>query len=305
MSERLLSEGMEVIRVHAQAGSSDDAQGVAELAKRRAAAWIVVDGYHFGADYQQELKAAQLQIFFVDDNAHAGHYAADLVLNPNSNAEDNLYQSREPHTRLLLGLRYVPLRREFEPWRDWKREIPRLGRKILITMGGTDPDNITLQAIEALLHAGIEGVEATVVVGAGNPHVDSLQRVISGAGGVIRLRRNATDMPDLMAWADMAMIAAGGTLWEMLFMGSSVMSFARDPVQGAIVSGLARDGVVTDLGPPRSLNPAALGAAIMELARSRQSRSRMSALGRERVDGRGAGRVCELLISHEIRDLTK
>jgi len=108
-----------------------------------------------------------------------------------------------------------------------------------------------------------------------------------------------------MAWADMAMIAAGGTLWEMLFMGSSVMSFARDPVQGAIVSGLARDGVVTDLGPPRSLNPAALGAAIMELARSRQSRSRMSALGRERVDGRGAGRVCELLISHEIRDLTK
>jgi len=303
--EGLFSEGIEVVCVEAQAGGPDDAGCTAELARRGAAVWVIVDGNHFRPDYQQKLKAAGLQIFFIDDNAHPVHYVADLVLNPNAGAGENLYISREPYTRLLLGSRYVLLRREFEPWRDWKREIPDLGRKILITMGGTDPDNLTAQAIAALTQAGIYGMEITVVVGAGNPHLESLQRTVSQSGGFIRLRRNATDVPDLMAWADIALVAAGGTLWELLFMGCPVMSCARNAVQGAIVSQLAGEGVLQDLGPAQSLDPASLAAAIIELARSHERRSRMSALGRERVDGRGAGRICELLINREIRNLLR
>lgn len=302
LRERLFSEGMDVVPVEALPASGDDAGCVAELANQRAAAWVVVDGYHFDADYQRELKAAGLQILFLDDNGQAGPYAADVVLNQNANAHKNLYPDCEPYTRLLLGSRYVLLRREFEPWREWVREVPDFGRKILITMGGSDPDNITLKAIEALTKAGVEGLEATVVVGGCNPHLESLERRISAAGRFIRLCRNATDIPELMAWADVALAAAGGSLWELLFMGCPVLSYARNVVQGGIVAELGWQGVVQDLGHPESFDPASLGAAIAELARSRERRRRMSELGRDRVDGRGAGRICELLITHEVRN---
>ncbi|MGO9169174.1 MAG: UDP-2,4-diacetamido-2,4,6-trideoxy-beta-L-altropyranose hydrolase, partial [Candidatus Sulfotelmatobacter sp.] len=264
MRERLFSEEMNVVPVEALAGSREDARCVAELASQRAAAWVVVDGYHFDADYQRELKAAGLQVLFVDDNGRAGPYAADVVLNQNANAHKNLYPDCEPYTRLLLGSRYVLLRREFNPWREWVREIPDLGRKILITMGGSDPDNITLKAIEALTQAGVAGLEATVVVGGSNPHLESLEQRISESGRFIGLRRNATDMPELMAWADVALGAAGGSLWELLFMGCPVLSYARNIVQSAIVSDLGWQGVVQDLGPPESFDPASLGAAIAE-----------------------------------------
>jgi UDP-2,4-diacetamido-2,4,6-trideoxy-beta-L-altropyranose hydrolase len=303
--ERLLAEGIDVISVDAQPGSCDDARYVAELAGQRGAAWVVVDGYHFDADYQQELKAAQLQVLFVDDHGRAGHYAADLVLNQNANADESFYPNREPYTRLLLGSRYVMLRREFESWRPWRREIPEVGRKILITMGGSDPDNITLRAVEALTQANIEGLETTVVVGGSNPHVELLEHRISAGGRFVRLQRNAAHMPELMAWADLALIAAGGTLWELLFMGCPVLSYARDPAQDEIISELGWQGVVQNLGHPQKFDPVSLGAAIMELARSPERRSQMSAMGRERVDGRGAGRICEHLINHEIRNLAR
>lgn len=303
--ERLLSEGMEVVSLEVQPGSSKDARGVAELASQRAAGWVVADGYHFDADYQRVLKTSGLQVLFVDDNAQAGHYAADLVLNQNAHADEGLYPDREPYTRLLLGTDYVLLRREFEPWREWKREIPDCGHKILVTMGGSDPDNITLRVVEALTHSRIRGLEIMVVVGGSNPYVKSLERRVLESAPSVRWHRNTDNMPELMAWADMALIAAGGTLWELLFMACPVLSYARNPVQGGIISDLAGQGAVQDLGQAQNFDPVSLDAAIAELAGSAERRRQMSAMGRERVDGRGAGRLCELLISHEVSNLPR
>jgi UDP-2,4-diacetamido-2,4,6-trideoxy-beta-L-altropyranose hydrolase len=303
--ERLLAEGVEVISLAAQPGSREDARCAAKLACEREASWVVVDGYHFGAEYQAELKAAGLRVLFVDDNGHASHYAADLVLNQNAHAKESSYPSREPYTRLLLGTRYVLLRREFELWREWAREVPAVGRKILITMGGSDPDNITARAIEALAHVRVEALEARVVVGGSNPHLGLLEEAVARSGRAVRVHRNTNEMPELMAWADVALIAAGGTLWELLFMCCPVLSYARNPVQGRIIADLGREGVVRDLGHPQDFDSAYLGTAITELAQSPACRSRMAALGRERIDGRGAGRTCELLIDQKVRHSTQ
>src|ERR1700733_11042670 len=114
----------EVVAAQAEAGSTDDATQFIRLAQERNATRVVVDGYQFGADYQRALKSAGLRILFIDDYGHAGHYSADLVLNQNVSADERLYANRESYTRLLPGPRYALLRREFNAWRDHKREIP-------------------------------------------------------------------------------------------------------------------------------------------------------------------------------------
>jgi spore coat polysaccharide biosynthesis predicted glycosyltransferase SpsG len=237
-----------------------------------------------------------MKVLFIDDNGHAGKYSADLVLNPNVHANESLYSNREPYTRLLLGSRYVLLRREFERWRTWKREIPVNGRKILITMGGSDPDNLTYRAIRALMEARIEGLEAMVVVGGSNPHLESLQPLAAECGESIRLLRDPSNIPDLMAWADLAVVAGGGTLWELLFMGCPVLSYARNPVQAQIISQLSEEGIVGGLGYPQESSQAGK-TALVELAKSQEGRARCSQLGRERIDGHGAERAFELLAS--------
>ena len=66
-----------------------------------------------GREYQSALKRAGRKVLFVDDNGHAEHYSADLVLNQNAYASEDLYRNREAATELLLGLQYAMLRREF------------------------------------------------------------------------------------------------------------------------------------------------------------------------------------------------
>jgi UDP-2,4-diacetamido-2,4,6-trideoxy-beta-L-altropyranose hydrolase len=303
LEQRLQEEGMEVRHIVADPGGDRDATETASIAARSNCDWIAVDGYHFGANYQSILKNSDCRLLFLDDNGHAEHYYADLVLNQNPHAHEGLYVSREPYTQLLLGAQFVMLRREFEPWREWERTIPPFGRRILVTMGGSDPDNLTLLAIEALKREIARDLDATVVVGGSNPHSGLLESKVSENLGSIRLEQNVTHMPDLMAGADIALVAAGGTLWELLFMGCSVLSYARDSAQWKIISEFDAQGVVQDLGHSRSADPTSLAEAIMELAKSRVRRRKMSALGRQRVDGRGAGRICERLMTHAVRNL--
>jgi UDP-2,4-diacetamido-2,4,6-trideoxy-beta-L-altropyranose hydrolase len=295
IAERLRAERMQVRRIASVPGSAQDAAEVTRIAAEQHASWVVVDGYQFDASYQSSLKQAGLKVLVVDDMGECEHYCADLVMNQNTHACEDMYVRREPHTRLLLGPRYAMLRREFNSWREWQREIPPAGRKVLVTMGGSDPDNVTSLVMAALHEIGVEGVTATVVAGAGNPHFAALERTARNSGGTLRLVRNVDNMPELMAWADIAIIAGGGTLWELLYVGCPVMSFARNPLQTRVVSQLHREGVVQDLGCPSHASSAVLASLVSSLAASQAFREEMSVRGRQYIDGTGAHRVCEWL----------
>src|SRR3989442_1358618 len=129
---------------------------------------------------------------------------ADVVVNQNISAKESLYTSREKYTRLCLGLDYVLLRREFKVWRDWKREIAPVAKKILVTMGGSDPENVTSAVLRAMRLVDIDGVEFIVVVGPGNPNGEMLEQEAAGSNGLTRLCRNVTNIPELLSWADFA-----------------------------------------------------------------------------------------------------
>lgn len=294
LRERLLNEGFQVVTIEAPPSSSADANCTAQLACRLHASWVVVDGYHFCPDYYRELKTAKLKVLMIDDRAASTDYVVDIVLNQNAYVHESLYTSSKAVPKLLLGLQYVLLRRDFAQWSGWSRPIPELGSRVLVTMGGTDPDNLTLHAVNALKHAGDPQLEVTVLVGRANPHIAALEQACSGVAGFC-LQREVRDIPKLMAASDAALLAGGGTLWEALFMGCCVLSFARDKTQRAIVSQLGKDGLLRDLGDADSMDSVALASAILDLCHSRERRSRMSALARQQVDGKGATRVCQHL----------
>jgi UDP-2,4-diacetamido-2,4,6-trideoxy-beta-L-altropyranose hydrolase len=301
LEARLRSEGMEVIHLPVQPGSTDDAIRTADFAHQVGADWVVVDGYHFGADYQRIIKDSGLRLLFIDDNGHAGHYSADLVLNQNIHAHEGLYPNKEPYTRLLLGTRYVLLRREFLKWRGWKREIPEVARKVLVTMGGSDPDNVTLKVVQALQQVDMDGLEATVVVGGSNPHYEELQSAVQDSRFPIRLESNVVDMPELMAWADVAVSAGGSTSWELAFMGVPTLVVILASNQRPIAERLDAVGVAINLGWCADVSPPEMARVFMELMRTLTTRTQMAQRGQELVDGEGAARVLMYLNGERFR----
>jgi UDP-2,4-diacetamido-2,4,6-trideoxy-beta-L-altropyranose hydrolase len=296
LEERLQRESMEVARLRAEPGSADDAQETIALDRRKQARWVVVDGYCFGADYQAALKGAGLKVFFIDDNGHAAHYSADFVLNQNVHANEALYRSRDESTRLLLGPRFAMLRREFTEWRGWNREIPAVAGRVLVTMGGSDPDNLTERVVEAILAE--PDVNATVVVGGSNPRLPKLRALVAGRrdapGDVprdVQLVENVTNMPELMANSDLAISGAGTTGLEMCFLGLPALLIVLADNQRSAAEELSRRGAAINLGEGAETSLRVLAEQLVPLLASRERRKTMSEAGRNLVDGLGAERV--------------
>ena len=298
---RLRQEAIDVVPPGCQPGSEADAQQTIELARRQQAVWVVVDGYHFGGDYQRAIKDSGLRLMVMDDYGHSDHYWADLVLNQNPHAAETLYCKREPHTRLLLGTPYVLLRREFLRWRDWRREIPDTACKILVALGGSDHRNASLLAVEAIARLGLAGLEATVVVGPGNPHLAQLAQAAERTSGAVSLRTDVNDMSELMAWADVALVGGGSTNWEHAFMGLPSLMIVLAENQRPVVERLEALGVGVNLGDFDQLTAETVARRLKDILSDRSRRQSMSHSGRRLIDGDGAARVLMHLDGRRLR----
>ena len=296
IEKRLRSEGFEVTRVTGPVSTQADAGETIRLARRHSASWVVVDGYEFGAEYQAALKSAGLRVLFIDDNGHAAHYSADLVLNQNAHSDEALYRSRESSTHLLLGPRYALLRREFADWGAGRREVPAVARKVLVTMGGSDPGNLTRGIIEALTDVEELHLEITVVVGGSNPYLPEIKDIVDRSQRGIRLLRDVTNMPDLMAWADLAISAAGSTCWELCALALPALLIAVAPNQKAAGLSLQQLGAAKLILEGEHFRPDLVREAVA-LINSPVERQSLSDRAHALVDAKGAGRVVAFLCS--------
>ena len=198
---------------------------------------------------------------------------------------------REPYTQLLLGTHYAMLRREFWPWRTWTRDFPPRPRHILVTLGGSDPNNLTGQVLQAIEQ--LHDPEATfvIVAGANSPHYPALAKAAATSTACIELRHDVKDMSALMAWADVAISAGGSTCWELAFMGVPNLIVILAENQRSSALRLAAEGVSQVLGWHEDLAPAIILEKLRTMLEDLPRWKAMAHTGRSLVDGKGAERV--------------
>ncbi len=293
IQNRLSAESCEIASIASKAGTVEDAAQTVALASQHNCEWIVVDGYPFTAKYQADLKSADCKVLFLDDYGQAQHYSADFILNQNASANAVLYTKREPGTRLLLGTRYCLLRREFARWQQWQREISPACNHLLILMGGSDPENITARAIEAFVSTELKQMTATVVIGGSNPNFEALGK-LAAESGKITVRRDASDIGELMAAADLAISAAGTTCWELCLLGLPTLLIDVAENQTEVAKELDRRGCAIRVGD-RRVRFDEIACQMKRVAASQELRLSLSRCSRELVDGKGAARVVSVL----------
>ncbi len=251
---------------------------------------IVLDGYHFDSDYQTTIKNNNNQVLVIDDSAHMKHYVADIILNQNINAKKLTY-SCELETTFLLGTDYVLLRNEFLSYKNWKRETPKIAKKILVSLGGSNNNNMTMKVLGALDQINIVGLELKVVIGPGNQHLHTLIKIANNSKHRIDLLQNVSNMPDLMAWADMAISAAGSTCWELAYFGLPAILIITSTNQIMNLEFLEHFGAVTFINNRMNISKNMISSKVHQLIIDNELRKTMSFKGKLLVDGIGSQRV--------------
>ena len=296
LRDRLVAEGAELAELPPSADRRDDARRTARLATTRRAAWVVVDGYAFDDAYERTLHDSGLRVLSLDDYGHARHDFATAVLNQNPAAAEIGYPPYAAR-RQLLGRDYVLLRNEFRRPSRPRVEPARPPRRILVTLGGSDPENLTQTVVDALISGAPPEREPAVVVGPGYAAVDRLRSSLTSVPGC-SLHVNVSDMAPLMDEVDLAVSAAGSTMWELAHRGVPTLSITTADNQRVVAAACRRAGLSLDLGPPDAELAGRLRAALSALSVEPDRMAAMSTAGRRLIDGRGADRVAHILRSY-------
>jgi UDP-2,4-diacetamido-2,4,6-trideoxy-beta-L-altropyranose hydrolase len=268
-------------------GSHDDARTTADQTMAQGACWTVVDSYACDAGYLQHVAERGTRLLTFDDEDRGNNAAASLVLRP-------WLMATAQTDNCLDGPRYALLRKGFVSCGETAREIPPQARRFLLTLGGGDPDNWTGKLLSVLGGANsplpTDG-ELVVVIGACNPHAESLAEQLTRLPCRARIERATKEMARLLAWADIAVSASGSVCWEMCAVGLPALVLPLNDNQLPIARGLVAAGAATNLGLTRNFEPASLIEPLRSLAGDQNARQAMSVAGRRLVDGQGATRV--------------
>jgi len=293
--ERYVREGFRVRRSDAASrGPLDD--GLSGMLRDDGSAVAAIDRPGISVAELEALADGASRSLVVDDMALLPEYPVALVLNQNAHADRAAYPAVSDE-RLLLGLRYVLLRREFRS-RIPPRTIPPKAGRVLVTFGGADATGMTARTLDALRflpERTSEGLEVRVMVGSANAAVDAIQALASQFPFVVTVERSSDDMVGAMAWADLAITSGGSTVWELARTGCPALLVTTAPAEVALSSGLDRIDFFERLGPEDRLDPDRLAATIDARLADPVWRGEMSRRGAGLVDGQGAQRVVSAL----------
>jgi UDP-2,4-diacetamido-2,4,6-trideoxy-beta-L-altropyranose hydrolase len=191
--------------------------------------WLIVDHYALDARWQKAMRQHCTRIMVIDDLADRIH-DCDLLLNQNLGRSVIDYNHLIPQkAATLIGPRFALLRPEFFALRSEslaRRQHPQL-KHLLITMGGTDPYNVTEKVLHALRNCTLlTEVAITVVMGAHAPWLERVQAIALNMPYPTEVKVNVANMEMLMVSSDLAIAAAGGTIWELCALGIPTLCFA-------------------------------------------------------------------------------
>lgn len=270
--------------------------------------FLFVDSYTASVSYltalQELCSAVGGKLVYIDD-VLAFAYPCDILINYNIYGAEREEEYRKLYHEakrkipvLLLGTRFAPLRKEFQKLP--KRIVNKEANRILISTGGADPDHMAKNIAQYLANHSklFSDFIFDFVIGALNDDLEEIKKYAE-LNQTMHIYTNVTNMQILMSNADLAISAAGSTLYELCATQTPTVTYvlADNQIPGA--RAFMKQGILMSVGDIRKLGVEKLSEKTIytsiDLAKNYQERCRISGRQRRLVDGRGSERIVKEL----------
>jgi UDP-2,4-diacetamido-2,4,6-trideoxy-beta-L-altropyranose hydrolase len=264
----------------------EDAAACASLVGSLKPDWLVVDHYALDTRWEAAVLPSHARLLVIDDLADRPH-RANLLLDQNLGRVAEDYAPMVPEScQMLIGPQFALLRAEFAELRAYslerRRQLPRL-KRLLISLGGVDEDNVTGAVLDALAACDQlpEDLEVTVVMGTNAPWIDDVKARAETLPRPVEVVVDISDMARRMADSDLAIGAAGSSAWERCCVGLPTLMLALADNQKPIAEALyiagagkylqGRESIIDELCPQLEALQSSEALQTMALAAARQT----------------------------------
>ncbi len=251
---------------------------------------LLIDSYYVTDKYIDALSQI-VTVAYIDD-FNATHLNLDFIINYNIYADTLNYSAcSERKTVFLLGPQYAPLREEFAnlPGHSIKSVTD-----VMVSAGGSDPERITERIMEMICPR-FPNIRFHFIVGALNPRLEAINK-IAKENAIIHV--NEQKMSALMQYCDIAISAAGTTLYELCAAGIPTVTYILADNQFKAAEAFDRKSMMINAGDCRG-NIHFIDCLLKhlnELISDEQRRKGLSLEMKKIVDGNGAKRIANELI---------
>ena len=257
---------------------------------------LIIDTYSVKNNDLLKLCQKDYCVAVFEDGRRLNNYPVDLVIDYSPNAKNLNYQGNSK-TRFCLGPKFYPLRKEFVDKR-YQRLQKRKVKKITITFGGSDPDRQT-ERILKILSEHQHNWEITAVIGPGySRKIENLNCKNS-----VRILRNVTDMAEVFHNSDLVISSSGSTALELVYLGIPSILIILSQDQEPIAHELEKAEAALCLGWFNGIDDQLIWRSINEVASDSNFLNQMNINGPKIVDGKGAERISDAILSSWTRYL--
>ena len=251
---------------------------------------VVIDSYLANLKFYKRLSDLVKVPVYIDDNKRID-YPKGVVINSSIYAEKIGYPASK-EIIYLLGSKYIFLRKEF--WEINEKEIKEEVKSIMVTFGGDDSKNMTLLVLD-FLNQYYPDVIKKVVIGKRFRKIQDLDR-LKNSRTFFSYDPDAEGMKNIMIDSDIAISAAGATLYELARVGlpSIVVTVANNQLNNAI--GWKNAGYIEYAGYYNDPDLLKNLKSCIEKFTNVGRRIACSKFGRSIVSGQGAKFVAESIL---------
>ena len=272
------SPDQDIARLVAKAAESDWSGVVIHICKDD------IDRY---APVFQGIKDADVKLIFMDNPVPPSYRLGDLVINALPHPD---YPGYDPasHPACYDGLAYFLLDGAFEQYRYRTRKVCPAVERVLVAMGGADPENTTGLVLDGLATADYRGY-VDVVLGAANPHEHAVRERFAHLGLTGEINHGVRDMTARMWAADLGFSALGLTTYEMASMGLPTLIVPGSAFNATVAElYCAQYEVALIVGKCNEITSFEIADAFGALCQDLERRRAMSARGRAVVGGKAS-----------------
>jgi UDP-2,4-diacetamido-2,4,6-trideoxy-beta-L-altropyranose hydrolase len=297
LGKRIVSGKYDVIYAGQDAGDFDYRQWLQDILKQSFADILVLD-VRDGLKKKDlgALKTANLLVVDIDDPEEK-RLSADLVFYPPV-PQTNFLDWTGFTGNAFVGWEWVILRKEFHR----KTSGFTLGKpdifKILVTMGGSDPMDMTVKALNALRKI-TAAIEITLILGKGFAHRTELEKVLPEISHPVDIKESVENMASVMGQMDLAVASFGMTAYELAAMGVPAVYLCISPDHLKSAESFIKSRLAYYAWPSSGIESddflKALTACIGNNYLKKQMRQQTPGI----IDGLGAKRIAVRIMMHQ------
>ena len=248
---------------------------------------VIIDTKKDVSELVRLIKKKGKKVMLIDNLTAAARHA-DVVVVPTL-----FSQSCKDGRNIYAGKEFIILGENFQKARERKHLEYSHPLRVLVTMGGADPNNLTLKVVEALWD--VDNIDVIVVIGPAYRYAASLAPYEKQNRQGFSFMYGVKDIAPLATLCHVGFTAMGTTVNELVYMGMPSIIIANYPEDVDDMNAFNALNIGTAIGYHRDVKKEHIKEAIKQFIDDERLWQTYSDRAKALIDGNGSIRIIKLI----------